>query len=212
MPYSKHTVHVSQKSPLLAHTFELNNWNVFVCGQGSSCWKVCAHIAGVNVYRQASVDWRKLAFTSICAQKTVEYRQTCENMWAHAHIWRCLYPSSSNVIFRLVPAPITARKESHRMTWRLEQLWATSITSDMHTLVWRAAFLYVPSIFLSLSSSVLRKRNAATCKKKIISYVRLNKLYVRLIISYVRLIISYVWDNKSYVRLKFYIYCFYNGA
>ena len=43
-------------------------------------------------------------------------------------------------------------------------------------------------------------------------YVRLIISYVRLIISYVWLIISYIRDNKLYVRLKFYIYCLYNGA
>ncbi len=42
----------------------------------------------LSCYRQGSADWGKLAFTSIDAQKTVEYRQMCGTMRAHARIWR----------------------------------------------------------------------------------------------------------------------------
>ena len=91
------TVQFSQNAPVVAHitlpksrmTFDALNAFVF-CGQGSSCRKVCAHIT-VASHRQESADWWcKLAFTSFCAQKTVEYRQMCGHTRAHTRIWRYL--------------------------------------------------------------------------------------------------------------------------
>ena len=46
-------------------------------------------VRAYNGYNRCA-DWRKLAFTSICMQKTVKYRQAFANMHAHARIWGCL--------------------------------------------------------------------------------------------------------------------------
>ncbi len=57
-------------------------------GKGRPVGK-CARIHTTDVsYRQESADWRKLAYTSICAQKTIEYCQTCGSIPAFDVVYR----------------------------------------------------------------------------------------------------------------------------
>ncbi len=111
------TVHFSQSAPVVSHTTLLESHRSrrfghfrvllaeFVPSESLRAYDSCS-------YCQESANYRKQVFTSICAKKAVEYRQTCGN--TYARIWRFFYRSSSNVIFRHCPVTITARKDIYR--------------------------------------------------------------------------------------------------
>ncbi len=77
-------------------------------------WKVCKH----GIYRQESVDWRKLAFTSICAQ-TIEYTNVRHHARSCQHL--TLFIDRQITLFCVkCSVPTTARKEIHMTIWRLQ--------------------------------------------------------------------------------------------
>ncbi len=85
------TVHFSQSAPVVSHTTLLESHRSrrfghfrvllaeFVPSESLRAYDSCS-------YCQESANYRKQVFTSICAKKAVEYRQTCGN--TYARIWR----------------------------------------------------------------------------------------------------------------------------